>query len=67
MNNKLSVMVALGLFFLITNTTNMSVVKSYEDSYWYNPEDIALKDNVYNVTDYFSLQWWYVDAVFDNN
>ena len=67
MNNKLSIIGILGLFFLLANSISVPVIKSYDARYWYNPEDITLEDNVYSVTDYVSLQWWYIDAVFDNN
>ncbi|MEM0466194.1 MAG: hypothetical protein QXX20_01130 [Candidatus Thermoplasmatota archaeon] len=41
-------------------------VKS-NDPRWYEPTDITLLDNAYNITSYWSLQWWYFDALFTNN
>jgi hypothetical protein len=67
MNKKPSVLIILGLFFLLENILSVPVLHSYAAPYWYNPEDSTLEDNAYSVTDYFSLQWWYIDAVFDNN
>ena len=66
MDCKISV-IGILVFFLLANIISVPIVKPCGDPYWYDPEDITLEDNAYNVTDYFSLQWWYIDAVFDNN
>lgn len=66
MSNKTSVL-GLLTFLILATILSTNVVISYDDPRWYNPRDASLKDNIYNVTDYFSLQWWYLDAVFDNN
>ena len=67
MNYKLPTVGLITAFFLLVNIIGVPITKSYGDSYWFDPEDITLEDNAYNITDYFSLQWWYIDAVFDNN
>ena len=66
-NSRLSLTITLGFVILAPHIIALPISQLNHDIYWYNPEDIALEDNVYNVTDYFSLQWWYLDAVFDNN
>jgi hypothetical protein len=33
----------------------------------YIPEDDTPQDNAYNITNYFALQWWYLDAAFTTN
>jgi predicted secreted hydrolase len=38
-----------------------------QDPFWYQPHDASLADNAYNQTSYFSLQWWYLDATFNNS
>jgi hypothetical protein len=52
--------------FLLAFQLNASMITN-GDPVWYDPEDIGLEDNAYNTTEYFSLQWWYIDAIFDNN
>jgi predicted secreted hydrolase len=54
------------IVLLLACLSGMTV--SFADaSYPYNPGDITLRDNAYNVTSYPRLQWWYLDAMFDNN
>jgi hypothetical protein len=66
MVNRVSVVILIELI-LFAYIIDIPVIKSFDDPYWYNPEDVVLKDNAYNITDYFALQWWYIDAVFNNN
>ncbi len=67
MINKVLIPQALAFFFIFLITINIPVTESFEQSYSYDPQDFLLEDNIYYLTDYFSLQWWYIDAVFDNN
>jgi hypothetical protein len=64
--DRLSLVMAL-LIFLLVNVLYVPTIKSNNNPYWYDPRDVELKDNAYNITDYFSLQWWYFDAMFDND
>ena len=52
---------------LLVNIPTIPSTTMDTQSYWYDPQEITLQDNAYNITDYFSLQWWYIDAVFDSN
>ncbi|MCX6665949.1 MAG: hypothetical protein NT038_07840 [Euryarchaeota archaeon] len=54
-------------FFLLIQLTGFSSLAVDNDSFWYNPTDCKLEDNAYNVSRYYSLQWWYLDTNFDNN
>ncbi len=53
------------LLFSVVILADIPRVQS-RDPYWYEPTDISILDNAYNTTPYFSLQWWYLDAVFTN-
>lgn len=67
MRYKLLFSLFLSFIFIISNYNFMNVIGSYNDPFWYEPQDISPKDNAYNYTDYISLQWWYIDAVCSNN
>jgi len=36
-------------------------------SYWYQPDDVTLGNNIYNITEYPSFQWYYLDAMLNDN
>lgn len=65
-HNRLSLVITL-VIVLLGNIFYVPIIKSSSDPYWYDPRDATLEDNAYNVTDYLTLQWWYIDAIFDNN
>jgi len=56
--------IALLLFIL---TTSFSLHAVAQEPFWYQLKDATLNDNAYNQTPYFSLQWWYLDASFNNS
>ncbi|MFH1100664.1 MAG: hypothetical protein V1726_01330 [Methanobacteriota archaeon] len=43
------------------------IVKADSADYYYVPEDSILADNSYQATSFYSLQWWYIDAMLNNN
>jgi predicted secreted hydrolase len=57
-------MIILLLFIL---TTSFSLHAVAQEPFWYQPKDATLNNNAYNQTPYFSLQWWYLDASFNNS
>jgi hypothetical protein len=60
--------VSIGILLMISVGVVLQIpmVKG-DEPYWYNPSDSTIQDNAFNKTDYFSLQWWYIDAMFTNN
>jgi hypothetical protein len=67
MNYKILFSLLFSYIIFISNCNFLNVDASYNDSFWYEPEDITYKDNAYNYTEYISLQWWYIDVVCVNN
>ena len=55
------------IIFLLIPTYNTLLAQEPTNPFYYSPTEANLLDNAYNTTDYFSLQWWYIDAMFDNN
>ena len=62
---RVSLIIIMAIF--MANILYVPIVRSNYNPYWYDPRDATLEDNAYNITDYFTLQWWYFDAMFDND
>lgn len=64
---KKSLRLLISLLFLFIYIISVSICILAQDPYWYQPRDIKLDDNNYKETTTISLQWWYLDASFNNS